>query len=238
MAMQTLRLLGAGIIGRFEREDLPHEANPRGYYEDREILGHGLTEYAISAIEAFDGDAVAVKIALDAMIQRDRIDQWRYLVEKQAIILITARHPLEIALSKQVFDAPKTGMARFVQITSFLRDYQLQFKALAEILVTRVPELLSNLHIVMHRLAYDDPQGYIEVFDEILGAGISTERKTAARRNIDPSLYRYRLDSVEDEIKEWHSRIGASSVYDALAGLKNPWPVIHAMELKCRPDAG
>ena len=41
LLMQTLKHLNIGIIGEFERSDLPQKANPNGYYEDVDILSKG-----------------------------------------------------------------------------------------------------------------------------------------------------------------------------------------------------
>jgi len=232
MLMQTLRLLGVEIIGEFERKDLPQEANPRGYFEDVEILSKGLTEYAIEKIASRTGDALATKIALSQMTKSDSICQWQYLQRIQAKILIPTRNPLEIALSRQVFKCPENKINQFAQVTFFLRKYQLEFKKLAEIFITMVPGLLSNIYLIPYSLAFDDAERYVNKISAILSNDVSEEQKIAARNNIDSSLYRYRFSDFTDEEKAWHRKLGASLVYDALSVQDDPWSAIQAMRLK------
>ena len=91
--MQTLKHLNIGIIGGFERRDLPQNANPNGYYEDVDILSKGLTRKAIEKIEQNESEVVAVKIALNGMVKNSRLEHWQYLQNKRATILLTIRPP-------------------------------------------------------------------------------------------------------------------------------------------------
>ncbi len=231
MLMQSLRLLRVEIMGLFEREDLPEEANPKGYYEDRKILSKGLTDEAIEKIEKREKGPLAVKIALAGMVREDRMNQWRYLLARRAIILVPIRPPLETALSKMVFNPSHDRITRFKSITSFLRNYQLQFKAISKILVDEIPEILPHVHTVQHGCAYENPERYVQRIINTAGLSVSQGQLIDAVNNIDPALYRYDQEFFEKELWEWHRKIGAEVFYQVLSTREDPWQAIHEMSL-------
>ena len=232
LLMQTLKLLNVEIIGRFERKDLPQQANPRGYYEDCHILRKGLTDRAIEKIEKNKAGTIAVKVALRWMIEEDRLNQWQYMQAKNAVILVPIRPPLESALSRMVFRTSYDKIIRFTMITSFLRDYQLHFKALSRLLLTKVPELLPNIHIVKYSIACDNPQRYINDITDISSLIVSEVQFNNALGNIDPALYTYNQTFFEEDLLEWNRKIGADIFYDILSTQKNPWRLIDDLYLK------
>ncbi|MBE0650711.1 MAG: hypothetical protein IH595_07695 [Bacteroidales bacterium] len=227
LLMQTLRFLNVGILGRFEREDLPQQANPKGYYEDREILGKGLTDWAIERIEQDHNEILAVKIALTGMMRDDRSHQWQYLRKKRATILVTIRPPLESAVSRMVFTNLPDEITRFKLITTFLRNYQLQYKALSKKLLTEVTELLPKTFTINYHTAQHIPDKYIQSIIDSAGLTVSKSQVKDAINNIDPKLYRYNQDSFENNVKEWHRKIGSESYYNILSTQKNPWQIIN-----------
>lgn len=229
MLMQTLRLLNVKVIGQFEREDLPQHANPKGYYEDKKILKKGLTLEAIDKIEKNESETLAVKIALSGMIQEDRVGQWRYMAEKGAIVFMPIRSPLEIASSRMVFKASYDNITRFVMISSFLRDYPLHLKSLAKIFLTETPELLSNIHTINHQTAYHKPSQYIQKIIDVAQLSVTEKAVSNALKNIDPSLYRYKQDSFDDELWQWYRNSGTKPFYDTLLTQENPWKIINDM---------
>ena len=125
LIMQTLKILGKNVIGDKYRDDLPVSANPKGYYEYKELLSQGL----ISRITETLGDRLegsAVKIAATSMLLPVRGRQWKELEKNSACMFITYRHPLEIAVSHQQFYKrellPKEN---FLDILSFLYKFSL-----------------------------------------------------------------------------------------------------------------
>lgn len=231
LLMQTLRLLNLGIIGLFERRDLPQQANPKGYYEDKYILNKGLTNGTIERIERDDSEILAVKIALRGMIKSDRANQWQYLQEKHATILVPIRPPLESAVSSLVFTRQCDEVTRFKFITTFLRGYQLQYKALSKILLKEVLELLPNTFTIDYHAAQHTPEKYIQSIIDNAGLIVSKSQFKNALDNIDPELYRYNQDSFENNIKEWHRKIGSDLFYNILSTEQNPWQVINDTSL-------
>ena len=231
LLMQTLRLLNVSIIGEAERKDLPVQANPKGYYEDRNILSNGLTKQAIEKIEQNESEIVAVKISLKGMIKDDRADQWQYLQKNRATILVSIRPPLESALSKLTFFRNQPDeITRFRQVTTFLRNYQLQHKTLSEILLTKVPELLPRTFTIDYHTSLNNPQKYVENITNRAGLTVSKSQFEAALKNIDRALYRYNQEIVEDKVKKWHRKIGADSFYNILSTKKNPWQIINGFQ--------
>ncbi len=64
LVMQTLKFLNVGIIGQFERNDLPQEANPKGYYEAKYILNKGLTDLVIEKLNKMNTKLLRLKLHL------------------------------------------------------------------------------------------------------------------------------------------------------------------------------
>ena len=230
LLMQTLRLLNVGIIGQFERRDLPQQANPKGYYEDWDILMKGLTDQAIEIIEQNKSEMVAVKTALAGMVKDDYANQWQYLQEKRATLFVSIRPPLESAVSNLVFNSQHDEITRFREITIFLRNYQLQHKALSELLLKKVPELLPNTFTVDYHTALNNPRKYVQSIIDRAGLTVSKSQFEDALNNIDRALYRYNQEIVEDKVKKWHRKIGADSFYNILSTKKNPWQIINGFQ--------
>ena len=230
LVMQTLKFFNVGIIGQFERNDLPQEANPKGYYEDKYILNKGLTDLVIDKIEQNEYEIVAVKIALEGMIKDDHGNQWQYLQKRRATILVPIRPPLESAVSNLVFTNTQHEIIRFMKITTFLRNYQLQHKTLSEILLTKVPELLPRTFTIDYHTSLNNPQKYVENIANRAGLTVSKSQFEAALKNIDRALYRYNQEIVEDKVKKWHRKIGADSFYNVLSTKKNPWQIINGFQ--------
>lgn len=228
LLMQTLRLLNIGIVGEPERKDLPFQANPKGYYEDKNILSNGLTSQAIEEIEQNESEIVAVKISLKGMTGDNRANQWQYLQKKYATIVVPIRPPLESALSNLVFARNRHDeIIRFRQITTFLRNYQIHYKKLSEIFVKRIPELLPDTFTIDYFMAQSDPPKYVQRIIDKAGLRVSQSQFNDALNNIDPELYRFNQHSFEDRVKKWNHKIGTDRFYDILSTEKNPWQIIN-----------
>ena len=228
LLMQTLRLLNVSVIGQFERKKLPQQANPKGYYEDANILVNGLTDQAIEKIEQNKSEIIAVKTALVNRIKDDQAYQWQYIQEKRATIFVPIRPPLESAVSRLIFTQNQYDeTARFRLITTFLRNYQLQHKTLSEIFLNKVPELLPNTFTVDYHTALNNPQKYVQSIIDKAGLTVSKSQFEDALKNIDSALYRYNQELFDDNVKKWHRKIGADRFYNILSTQKNPWQIIN-----------
>ncbi len=228
LLMQTLRLLNVGIIGESERKDLPLQANPKGYYEDKKILSNGLISQVIEKIEQNENEIIAVKIALKGMTEDNRANQWQYLQKKCATILVPIRPPLESALSNLVFFRKQDNeIIRFMQITTFLRNYQIHYRKLSEIFVKKIPELLPMVFTIDYSMAQNNPLEYVQRIIDMAGLIVSQSQFNDALKNIDPELYRFNQDSFEDRVKKWNQKIGTDLFYHILSTEKNPWQVIN-----------
>lgn len=231
LLMQTLRQLGIEVIGEFERSDLPREANPKGYFEDRHALNKGLTNETINKIENCNNEVVALKIALRKMVINNREDQWQYLLDKQTIILMPIRPPLESAVSNLVFNNETNEIMHFKKITTYLLNYRLEYKKLAETMLNNVPELIPNTLIVDYHLAHDNPQLYIQNIVKMIGISVTEIQFNNANSNIDPGLYRHKQQTFKENIWEWHRKIGADQIYNLLLKFNNPWKEINDLQL-------
>ena len=172
------------------------------------------------------------KIALNGMVKNSRLEHWQYLQKKRAAILVTIRPPLESAVSSLVFNRKNDELVHFKQITTYLRSYFLNYKALSEILLSKVPELMSNIFIVNYHMALNNPQKYVKRIVERAGLVVSKSQFQNAMENIDQDLYRYNQDFFEDNFKNWNRIIGADQIYNILLKQRNPWVAINDIEDK------
>ena len=230
LLMQTLRLLGVGVIGQFERKNLPQQANPKGYYEEKDILCKGITDVTIEQINHNRDETLALKVALQNFINDNRESQWYYLKEKQATILVTIRPPLESAVSRLVFNNKQDEVSQFRWITTFLRNYRLHYQTLSKILVSRVPELIPGTYTIDYHQALNNPQKYVQGIIDKLELTVSKSQVDNAFKNIDSTLYRFKQESFNKDFIEWNQKLGADQYYDILSTQKNPWKTINAFK--------
>jgi hypothetical protein len=230
LLMQTLKCLNVGIIGEFKNDNMPIEANPKGYYEDEGILRKGIAREVIEKIESKEDEVVAIKLAFYGMIKGARDEQWQYLKEKRATILIAIRPPLETAVSFMAFNKNKNELIHFKHITSFLRNYRLHYKALSEILLSKVPGLLPSSFIVNYHMALKNPHKYVKSIIESAELTVSRYQFQNALENIDSELYRYNQNLFEENVKNWNRIIGADQIYNILSTQENPWKIISGSE--------
>lgn len=222
LLMQTLSILGMPWVGSHHREDLPVEANPKGYLEDRALLVQGLTGANLARLGALDGHAL--KLSLSDMVAPGRMAQWRLLEAEGARLLIPFRHPLESAASSRVFDP---GMAEprgfFLAVARSLHDYAREYRALATILTGEVPGLLPRTMLVPHGLHLDDPGGFVEAIRVHAGLPHDPARQAAAVGNIESGLYRFRAPGMPEAHRGWYERTPARQVYEILRASPRPW---------------
>lgn len=222
LLMQTLVILGMPWIGSHHREDLPAEANPKGYFEDRRLLSEGITPEHIARVGSLDGRAV--KISLPHLMLPGRLGQWRALEASTARLFIPIRHPLESAVSQLCFAGPLDGARDFfLEVTSFLYNYAQDYHTLAARFVHEMPGLSSRTVLIPYTLHIDDPRGFVETVRA--HAGITVDRETVDRavRNIEGRLYRVRADAMPDEHRSWYERLPARIVYETLRSSPRPW---------------
>ncbi len=164
------------------------------------------------------------------MIKDDHANQWQYLQKRRATILVPIRPPLESAVSNLVFTNTQHEIIRFMKITTFLRNYQLQLKTLSKIFLTKTPELLPNIFTVDYHTALNNPREYVQSIIDKAGLTAPKTQFDNALKNIDQALYRYDQDLFEDNVKKWHRKIGADQVYKILSTEKSPWQIINAFD--------
>jgi hypothetical protein len=166
------------------------------------------------------------------MTKDNRLEQWQYLQEKRATILVTIRPPLESAVSYLVFNKKKDELFHFKHIATFLRNYRLHYKALSEILLSKVPGLIPNSFVVDYHIALNNPQKYIQNIIENTELNVSKLQFQNALKNIDQELYRYNQDLFNENVKNWNRIIGADQIYNILSTQENPWEIISGLEDK------
>lgn len=196
LLMQTLHRLGRPVIGSPDRPDLPAAANPRGYYEDPDLLAHGLHAPILAAQPEILRGAV-VKIGLNRLVTRavQSAREWETLVQSPAHLLLPVRDPVECLLSREVFagdrarttDPIPTGLAG---VRSLLRNYGFLAGYFAAHREARPPVCID------YALAVRDPDRYVEQVARSAGLTPAPEQCRAAAANISLDLYRYRATAM------------------------------------------
>lgn len=220
--MQTLAILGMPWVGSLHREDLPVDANPKGYFEDHRLLGEGITAEHIARFGPLDG--CALKLSLSHMLLPDRLEQWKALESAGAKLLIPFRHPLESAASLSCFD-PRMKNPRdfFFETTRFLYNYPNEYRMLAALLTRTASGLSPRTALIPYSLHIDDPQGYVEEVRTRAGIEFDPARSEQAVGNIEQALYRIRVNAMPDEHRRWCAQTPAQRVYEILCADPQPW---------------
>ncbi len=227
LLMQTLAILGMPWLGNRHRSDLGIAANPKGYFEDPDILAHGLTAEQIARAGSADG--CAVKIGLANMMLPTRLAQWTAWEAGDARIFVPFRHPLESAVSLRCFN-PQMEERRelFIETTRYLYNYAHDYATLAMILTRHAPGLKARTALVPYDHHLDDPHGFVVGVCRHAGLSADTSRLEQAVENIERDLHRVKLSDMPVEYQYWYERAPAREVYEMLCGSADPWADITA----------
>jgi hypothetical protein len=195
LVMQTLRLLGAPVIGSAGHPHLPASANPKGYFEDHELLRHGLHSRALIRQPAMLRGR-AVKLALHPMVNRRSIEEWTALARSNAALLLPIRTPAEWLFSSEaVLCDDRTAARRSAFFRTWVRNYLLDVGYLAAGVAaegfTRAPICIDYYQAVT------DPAAYVMAVAAAAGLRPTSGQVAEATANIDRGLYRTRVDEVE-----------------------------------------
>jgi hypothetical protein len=196
LVMQTLRLLGAEVIGSFEHAQLPAAANPRGFFEDPELLRRGLQAPALARQPALLRGR-AVKLSLHPIVRRGAHEEWEALAQSSAALLLPIRTPAEWLVSSEVLLRERlTPARRSAFFRAWARNYLLDVGYLAERVCS--PRFSRAAPICLdYRQAMTDPSGYVMAVAAAGGLRPNSSQVAEAVANIDRGLYRARVDDVE-----------------------------------------
>jgi hypothetical protein len=195
LLMQTLRLLGAPIIGSAEHPHLPASANPKGYFEDHDWLRHGLHSPALDR-EPGILRGRAVKLALHPMVTRRSNEEWTALARSDAALLMPIRTPAEwLVSSEALLCANETAAARSAFFRTWVRNYLVDVGYLAERVCAEGFSRAAPI-CIDYRQAVSDPPAYVRTVAAAAGLRPTPEQVAQAVENIDRALYRTRVDDV------------------------------------------
>jgi hypothetical protein len=196
LVMQTLRLLGAAVIGTVEHARLPLSANPKGFFEDPDILRRGLeAPVLLDRPAALRGQAV--KLALHPIVRRASDHEWATLAHSDAALLLPIRTPAEWLVSSETTlchpDDPPARRAAFFR--GWARNYFLDIGYLADRVCA--PGFSRAAPICIdYRQAVTDPSGYVIAVAAAAGLRPSSSQVAQAVANIDHGLYRTRATDL------------------------------------------
>lgn len=195
LVMQTLRLLGAEVIGSLEHPRLPMSANPRGFFEEPEVLRRGLYAAAVAQQPSLLRGR-AVKLALHPLVQRGSDDEWTSLA--RATLLLPIRSPAEWLVATNVLlRTGATSAHRAAAMRAWARNFLVDVGYLAERICS--PDFAGAAPICLdYRDAVTDPGAYVETVAAAAGLSPTPSQLAQAAANIDRSLYRVRLDEVDE----------------------------------------
>jgi len=196
LVMQTLRLLGAPVIGSAEHPHLPASANPKGYFEDHDLLRHGLYSAALVHKPAMLRGR-AVKLALHPMVNRRSIEEWTALARSNAALLLPIRTPAEwLVSSEALLCADGTAARRSAFFRKWVRNYLLDVGYLAAGVGAEGFSRVAPICIDYHQ-AVTDPAAYVMAVATAGDLRPTSGQVAQAIANIDRGLYRTRVDDVE-----------------------------------------
>lgn len=195
LVMQTLRLLGVPVVGTAEHPHLPASANPRGYFEDHDMLRHGLQSPALER-EPSILSGRAVKLALHPLVRRASVDEWTTLARSAAALLLPVRTPAEwLASAETLLCADETPAGRSAFFRTWVRNYLCDVGYVAG----RVHDdsLARRPICIDYREAIADAAGYVESVAAAAGLSPTSDQVERAVANIDRGLYRTRVDVAD-----------------------------------------
>lgn len=214
LLMQTLRLLGQEVVGEAERPDLPAEANPRGYFEDRELLSRGLQHVTLEAAER-ELRGRAVKLALSLLVlrsERAETDEWRQWAESGARLLLPIRSPTEALQSVRVFDGvsqrPRDAVTGLAEVRRRLCDFGF--------LARWCGEREEGVGVVDYAMAIADPSRYVERVARLAVLTPTEAQRAEAVRNISADLHRFRRENASEAARAEMEAARLEQVYRAL----------------------
>jgi hypothetical protein len=196
LVMQTLRLLGASVIGSVEHSHLPASANPKGYFEDHELLRHGLHSPALIRHPAMLRGQ-AVKLALHPMVKRRSSEEWMALARSNAALLFPIRTPAEwLVSSEALLCAEQTAARRAAFFRTWVRNYLVDVGYLAACVGAEGFSRPAPI-CIDYQQSVTDPSGYVAAVAAASGLHPTPDQVTQAVANIDRGLYRNRIDDVD-----------------------------------------
>jgi hypothetical protein len=196
LVMQTLRLLGADVIGRVEHPELPMSMNPKGFFEEPELLRHGLHAPAFAHHPSMLRGR-SIKLALHPLVKRASGEEWAALAQSDASLIFPIRTPAEWLVSSEVLLRPDaTAARRAAFVRAWARDYLLDVGYLAARICSPGFSGAAPICIDYHQ-ALTDPAAYVMAVATAGGLRPTSDQAAEAVANIDRSLYRTRVDDVE-----------------------------------------
>jgi hypothetical protein len=215
LVMQTLRLLGATVIGTVEHALLPLSANPKGFFEDPEILRRGL-EAPVLLQQPGTLRGQAFKLALHPIVRRGSDQEWAALAHSDAALLLPIRTPAEWLVSSEttLCRADDPPARRAALIRAWARNYLVDIGYLADRVCA--PGFSRAVPICIdYRQAVTDSSGYVMAVAAAARLRPTSSQVAQAVANIDLSLYR--------------TRVGEVAAVTRLAGGVRPLDAIHAL---------
>ncbi len=214
LLMQTLNTLGVKAIGRAfdnDREVSHYEANPKGYFEEPEIMYSGPKS---TTFQSLLSSHVACKMELRHLYEED-IELWINSLSEIQSIFISYRQPSEQAHS-ECAALKKTDNKNFFCLTMFLERYRNSFSQVAHRLEYDLSAFKSKTHLIDFSEAHKDPFQYVNFIADSAGMNPTSRQLKDAIDNIEPALYRNKLDNLQIQEKEFASKLNALEIYELL----------------------
>lgn len=196
LVMQTLRLLGADVIGGLEHPELPMSMNPKGFFEEPEFLRHGMHAPALVEQPALLRGR-SIKLALHPLVKRASAEEWTALTRSNAALILPIRTPAEwLVSSEMLLPDDATGAQRAAFVRRWARDYLLDLGYLAARVCSRDFSRAAPICLDYHE-AVSDPAAYVMAVATAGGLRPTSGQVAQAIANIDRGLYRTRVNDVE-----------------------------------------
>lgn len=229
LIMQSLQRLGVTVVGRqFGFKPGPalqaeHERlNPGGYFEEPEIYYDGPASEQFKAIVASGQSNIACKMDVRNFVSERHRAYWQSAADRISSVLVSYREPSEQAhsefLGSMALSSGSDPRHQFLFITRFLRDYVETYGSIRTLMESELSGLSSRIHCI-DRASALFPTAYIDRICETTGLSPPREHLQSAIANIDPGLFRVRLEDIGREERAWATLSGAATVYAELGGI-------------------
>lgn len=196
LVMQTLRLLGAEVIGSVEHSDLPLSMNPKGFFEEPELLRLGLHASVLQQQPALLRGR-SVKLALHPLVTRASGEEWTALAQSSAALILPIRTPAEWLVSSEgLLPADAPGIRRAAFVRAWARDYLLDVGYVVDRVCSSGAGQAAPV-CIDYRQAVTDPAAYVMAVATAGGLRPTQGQVAEAVANIDRGLYRTRIADVE-----------------------------------------
>jgi hypothetical protein len=215
LVMQTLGFLGMPLFGEADRPDMPADANPKGFFENQELLRGGLAAVLVTQQPALLRGRAA-KIGLNALVRRQSVNEWSAFERQDVPLILPIRAPAESLVSRrELLDRGSINASPIQLFRAATRNYLVDLAFLAE----RVCAGSAAVPVCIdYRDAIEDPGAYVAAVAKAARLTPTPAQVLKATANIERGLYRVRAGTTDATREAEHGVQPLTALHDILRG--------------------